>query len=168
MNLTNENLVAGNDDQTYRDEDEVHEEGVVKNRLNRLDLSEAIANTSMPLHDLANMQVDGAEAVFTAIVFDLRQIYIDDDARLAIKNAHVTPLFLVEAAARNTHEKLLRTLTRGNDKGLWVLDPAASTYVHRLSNGSELVVKGATVKVEGAYTRQLTITRRNQTALGVA
>ena len=166
MNSINENLAAVKEDQTYRNEDQVNDESVVKNCIKRFDLSDAVSNTSMPLHQLANMQVDCAEAVFKVTVFDLKQIYIHDDASLAITNAHITPLFLVEAAARNTHEKLLRVLTRGNDKGLYVLDSKASTYVHRLSDGSELVVQGETVEVEGAYTRQLTITCRNESALG--
>jgi hypothetical protein len=63
---------------------------------------------------------------------------------------------------------LLRKLTRGNDKGLLVLDPKVSTYVHRLSDGSELVVQGETVEVNGTYTRRLTISCRNELTQGVA
>ena len=83
-------------------------------------------------------------------------------AKVAIKNAYIMPLFLLEAFAQNYRDHLLRKLTRGNDKGLLVLDPKVSTYVHRLSDGSELVVQGETVEVNGTYTRRLTISCRKE------
>jgi hypothetical protein len=95
-------------------------------------------------------------------VFDPEHVYAHPMAKVAIKNAYIMPLFLIEAFAQNYRDHLLRKLTRGNDKGLLVLDPKVSTYVHRLSDGSELVVQGETFEVNGTYTRRLTISCRKE------
>ena len=136
--------------------------------LERLDMSDAIRDKSLPIHPLSNLSIHCGEAVAHICVFDLEHMYVHPKAKVAIKNAYIMPLFLVEAFAQNYRDHLLRKLTRGNDKGLLVLDPKVSTYVHRLSDGSELVVQGETVEVNGTYTRRLTISCRNELTQGVA
>lgn len=128
----------------------------------RLDLSDATRDKSLSIHQLGSLSIHCGEAVGQMCVFDLEHVYAHTKAKVAIKNAHIMPLFLVEAFAQNYRDHLLRKLTRGNDKGLLVLDPKVSTYVHRLSDGSELVVQGETVEVNGTYTRRLTISCRNE------
>lgn len=132
----------------------------------RLDLSDAIKDESLSIHQLACMHIHGGEAAAEVHVFDLEQVFAHPTAKLAIKRAYISPLFLVEAFAQNYHNRLLRKLTRGNEKGLFVLDPAASTYVHRLRDGAELVVQAETVEVEGTFIRRLTITCRDQIVEG--
>ena len=132
----------------------------------RLDLSEANRDKSLSIHQLGSLSIHRGEAVGHLYVFDLAHVYAHAVAKIAIKNAYITPLFLIEAFAQNYRDHLLRKLTRGNDKGLLVLDPKVSNYVHRLSDGSELVVQGETVDFDGGYIRQLTITCRNDSALG--
>lgn len=134
--------------------------------LERLDLSKAIHDESLSVHQLAYMHIHAGEAVAQVRVFDFEHVYAHPTAKLTIKRAYISPLFLVEAFAQNYQEHLLRKLTRGNEKGLFVLDPAASTYVHRLRDGTELVVQAETVEVEGTYTRRLTITCRDQVMEG--
>ena len=128
----------------------------------RLDLSDATREKSLPIHQLGSLSIHCGEAVGQMCVFDLEHVYAHPMAKVAIKNAYIMPLFLIEAFAQNYRDHLLRKLTRGNDKGLLVLDPKVSTYVHRLSDGSELVVQGETVEVNGTYTRRLTISCRNE------
>ncbi|HRK37285.1 MAG TPA: hypothetical protein PK347_02760 [Burkholderiaceae bacterium] len=134
--------------------------------LERLDLSKAINDESLSIHQLACMQIHAGETVAQVRVFDLEHVFAHPTAKLAIKRAYISPLFLIEAFAQNYRDHLLRKLTRGNDKGLFVLDPAASTYVHRLRDGTDLVVQAETVEVGGTYTRRLTITRRDQVVEG--
>jgi hypothetical protein len=133
-----------------------------------LDLSDATRDKSLSIHQLGSLSIHCGEAVGNVCVFDFEHVYVHTMAKLAIKNAYITPLFLVEAFAQNYRDHLLRKLTRGNDKGLLVLDPKVSTYVHRLSDGSELVVQGETVEVNGTYTRHLTISCRNEQLHGGA
>ena len=128
----------------------------------RLDLSDATRDKSLSIHQLGSLLIHCDEAVGHVCVFDFEHVYAHPMAKVAIKNAYIMPLFLVEAFAQNYRDHLLRKLTRGNDKGLLVLDPKVSTYVHRLSDGSELVVQGETVEVNGTYTRRLTISCRNE------
>ncbi len=134
--------------------------------LEPLDMSDAIRDKSLSIHQLGSLSVHSGEAVGHVRVFDLERVYAHPASKAAIKNAYITPLFLIEAFAQNYRGHLLRKLTRGNDKGLLVLDPKVSTYVHRLSDGSELVVQGETVEVEGTFTRRLTITCREQITEG--
>jgi hypothetical protein len=128
----------------------------------RLDMSDAISDKSLSIHKLCNLSIHCGEAVGNVCVFDPEHVYAHPMAKVAIKNAYIMPLFLIEAFAQNYRDHLLRKLTRGNDKGLLVLDPKVSTYVHRLSDGSELVVQGETFEVNGTYTRRLTISCRNE------
>ena len=128
----------------------------------RLDLSEANRDKSLSIHQLGSLSIHRGEAVGHMYVFDLEHVYAHPVAKIAIKNAYITPLFLIEAFAQNYRDHLLRKLTRGNDKGLLVLDPKVSNYVHRLSDGSELVVQGETVDFDGSYIRRLTISCRNE------
>lgn len=128
----------------------------------RLDMSDANRDKSSSIHQLGSLSIHCGEAVGNVCVFDLEHVYAHPMAKVAIKNAYIMPLFLIEAFAQNYRDHLLRKLTRGNDKGLLVLDPKVSTYVHRLSDGSELVVQGETVEVNGTYTRRLTISCRNE------
>ena len=100
----------------------------------RLDLSEANRDKSLSIHQLGSLSIHRGEAVGHMYVFDLEHVYAHPVAKIAIKNAYITPLFLIEAFAQNYRDHLLRKVTRGNDKGLYVLDPAISTYVHRLSD----------------------------------
>lgn len=130
--------------------------------LERLDMSDANRDKSLSIHQLGNLSIHCGEAVGHVCVFDLEQVYAHPMAIVAIKNAYIMPLFLIEAFAQNYRDHLLRKLTRGNDKGLLVLDPKVSTYVHRLSDGSELVVQGETIEFNGGYTRRLTISCRNE------
>lgn len=132
----------------------------------RLDLSKAIQDESLSIHQLASMQIHSGEAVAQVRVFDFEHVFAHQTAKLAIKRAYITALFLIEAFAQHYHEHLQRKLTRGNEKGLFVLDPKASTYVHRLRDGTELVVQAETVEVEGTCTRRLTITCRDQIVEG--
>jgi hypothetical protein len=134
----------------------------------RLDLSNANHDKSLSIHQLAILPIERSEAIGHVRVFDFEHVYVHPTAKVAIKKAYITPLFLVEAFARNYRDSLLRKLTRGNDKGLLILNPEASTYVHRLSNGNELIVQGETVEVNGTYTRRLTISCRNELTQGVA
>ena len=128
----------------------------------RLDLSDATRDKSLSIHQLGSLSIHCGEAVGNVCVFDFEHVYAHPKAKVAIKNAYIMPLFLVEAFAQNYRDHLLRKLTRGNDKGLLVLDPKVNTYVHRLSDGSELVVQGETVEVNGTHTRRLTISCRNE------
>ena len=132
----------------------------------RLDMSDANRDKSLSIHQLGNLSVHCGEAVGHVCVFDLEHVYAHPTAKAAIKNAYIMPLFLIEAFAQNYRAHLLPKLTRGNDKGLLVLDPKVSTYVHRLSDGSELVVQGETTEVNGAFTRRLTISCRKEQLQG--
>lgn len=134
--------------------------------LERLDLSKTIQDESLSIHQLASMQIHGGEAVAQVCVFNLEHVFAHPTAKLAIKRAYISPLFLIEAFAQNYQEHLMRKLTRGNEKGLFVLDPKASTYLHRLRDGTELVVQAESVEVEGTYTRRLTITCHDQIVEG--
>lgn len=132
----------------------------------RLDLSQKIQDKSLSIHPLAIMPIQRSEVVGQVCVFDLEHVDVHPMAKTAIKNAYITALFLVEAFAQNYRDHLLRKLTRGNEKGLFVLDPEASTYIHRLRDGTDLVVNGETVEVDGTFTRRLTITCREQITEG--
>lgn len=134
----------------------------------RLDLSAEKRDESLSIKRLANLSIQQGEVVAKIRVFDFEQVYLHQNAKSEIKNAYITPLYLIEAYARNYGIKLLRKLTRGNDKGLYVLDPTASTYVHRLSNDSELIVQGESVEFEGKYTRRLIISCRKLQSQGGA
>lgn len=74
--------------------------------------------------------------------------------------------YLIELYANNYVETFFRKATRGNDKGKLILDPTASTFVHRLRDGSKLVVHGETVEAGGTCTRRLTITCREEQTRG--
>lgn len=132
----------------------------------RLDLSDATRDKSLSIHQLGSLSIYCGEAVGNVCVFDFEHVYVHPMAKVAIKNAYIMPLFLIEAFAQNYRDHLLRKLTRGNDKGLLVLDPKVSTYVHRLSDGSQLIVQSETVEVKGIYTRRLTISCREQITEG--
>lgn len=127
----------------------------------RLDLSTVIRDESLSIKRLANLSIHQGEVVGNIRVFDFDQVYIHQNAKSEIKNAYITPLYLIEAYARNNGIKLLRKLSRGNDKGLYVLDSTASTYVHLLNNGRELIVQGENLEIDGKYTRRLTISCRD-------
>ena len=132
----------------------------------RLDFSQKILDKSLSIHQLGMMPIQRSEVVGQVCVFDLERVYVHPRAKTAIKNAYIMPLFLIEAFAQNYRDHLLRKLTRGNEKGLLVMDPEASTYVHRLRDGTEFVVNGETIEVEGTFTRRLTITCREQITEG--
>jgi hypothetical protein len=132
----------------------------------RLDLSKAIQDESLSIHQLAYMHIHAGEAVGQVRVFDFEHVYVHPMAKVAISRAYISSLYLIVAFAQNYQEHLLRKLTRGNEKGLFVLDPKASTYVHPLRDGTVLVVHAETVEVEGTHTRRLTITCHEQIAEG--
>ena len=129
-------------------------------RADRADFSDTMQDTTLSLHQY------GLCAHMT--VFDLSQVHVTQAAKSATKHAYLTELYLIEQYARHYVDALFRTVNRGNDKGLLILNPEASTYVHRLSSGNELIVQGETVEVDGTYTRRLTISCRNELAQGVA
>jgi hypothetical protein len=158
--------LSGSLDKAFATAPQSASKAVYAGALERLDLSNAINDESLSIRQLAYMQIHGDEAVAEVHVFDLKQVYSNVTAKSAIKNAYITELFLIEAFAQSYRDHLFRKLTRGNEKGLFVLDPAASTYVHRLRDGTELVVQAETVEVEGTYTRRLTITCRHQIVEG--
>ena len=136
--------------------------------LRRLDLSRVVADAKSPIHALATVHLNRPEAVMTVTVFDLANVHITPEAKQAINCAYITPLFVIEAFGRYYRDQLLRELTRGNDKGLHVLDPKASRYCHRLNDGSELVVEAETVEGNGENTRSLTISLRSVNEKGEA
>lgn len=132
------------------------------NRAERADLSDAIQDTTLSLHPLAELALYQHGLCAQMKVFDLSQVQVTPAAKSATKHAYLTELYLIEQYARHYVDALLRTVTRGKDKGLLVLDPKASTYVHCLRDGNELIVQGDTIEVNGAYTRRLTISCRNE------
>ncbi len=138
------------------------------NQAERADLSDTIQDTTLSLHLLAELDLHQHGLCAHLRVFDLSQVQVTPAAKSATKHAYLTELYLIEKYACHYVDALLRTVTRGKDKGLLILNPEASTYVHRLRDGNELIVQGETVEVDGTYTRRLTISCRNELAQGVA
>jgi hypothetical protein len=137
-------------------------------RADRADFSDTMQDTTLSLHQLAQQPFHQHGLCAYMTVFDLSQVHVTQAAKSATKHAYLTELYLIEQYARHYVDALFRTVNRGNDKGLLILNPEASTYVHRLSSGNELIVQGETVEVDGTYTRRLTISCRNELAQGVA
>jgi hypothetical protein len=146
----------------------LHIENQPSNFAERVDLSEIVEDTTLSLHPHADHNLQQSTLCAKIEVLNLTQIYATATALLSIKRASQTVPFVIEQYAKNYAAKLFRAASRGNDKGLLVLDPTASTYVHRLSDGNELVVQGETIQVDGEYTRRLTISCRNELTLGVS
>jgi hypothetical protein len=124
----------------------------------KLDLSHALNDSSLSIHKLAVMSVNCAELVGEFRVFDSQTVNVSPDALRAIEQSYLTPLFVIEAFALNYRKKLLRKLTRGNEKGRMILEPIASSYEHPIASGGALVVRAETVENDGQFTRRLTIT----------
>lgn len=143
-----------------------HPQHALRTELKRLDLSAVIDDKSSPIHSIVAAQFNRAEALMSLQVIDLHHVYISSEAKRAINDAYVTPLFVMEAFANYYCENLLRELTRGHEKGHSVLDVKASTFVHRLRQDSELIVRAETVDANGVYVRRLTITCRHEHADG--
>jgi hypothetical protein len=135
-----------------------HIENQTKNYSERVDLSDIVQDTDLSLHPHAEYNLEQRTLCAKIEVFNLTQVYATTTALLSIKRSSQTVPFVIEQYAKNYTTKLFRAASRGNDKGLLVLDPTASTYAHRLSDGNELVVQGETIEVDGNYTRRLTIT----------
>jgi hypothetical protein len=135
-----------------------HIENQTKNYSERVDLSDIVQDTDLSLHPHAEYNLEQSTLCAKIEVFNLTQVSATTTALLSIKRSSQTVPFVIEQYAKNYTTKLFRAASRGNDKGLLVLDPTASTYAHRLSDGNELVVQGETIEVDGNYTRRLTIT----------
>jgi hypothetical protein len=133
-----------------------------------VDLSSMMQDSTLPLHQQAVHRFQQQGVCAEIRVFDLSQVHATPAASAAVKRAFLTPPYLIEQYARHYVSALFRAATRGNDKGKLILDPEASTYVHRLSNGNELVVQGETVEVDGAFTRRLTIACRSELTQGAS
>lgn len=135
-------------------------------RAERADFSDTMQDTTLSLHLLAQQPLHQHGLCAQIKVFDLSEVQVTPAAKSATKHAYLTELYLIEQYARHYVDSLLRTVNRGKDKGLLILNPEASTYVHRLSSGNELIVQGETVEVDGGYTRRLTISCRNESMKG--
>lgn len=134
----------------------------------RLNLADVICDESLSVHRLSRFAIRLHEISADVEVFDLDQVFATPSAKAAIKRAYLTPLFLVEQYARHYTNGVFRPVTRGNDKGRFILDPLASNYVRQLGDGSVLIVKGATIKVDGHATRTLTISCGDLSSAGEA
>lgn len=134
----------------------------------QVDLSDIVQDTTLSLHPHAEHNLQQSTLCAKIEVFNLTQVYATSSALLSIKRASQTVPFVIQQYAKNYAAKLFRAASRGNDKGLLVLDPTASTYVHRLSDCNELIVLGETVEIEGYYTRRLTISCRDEQLHGGA
>ena len=132
----------------------------------RADLSDTIQDTTLSLHLLAELGIHQHGLCAQIKVFDLSQVQVTPAAKSATRHAYLTELYLIEQYARHYADALLRTVTRGKDKGLLILNPDASTYVHRLRDGNDLVVQGETIEINDTYTRRLTISCRNDSMKG--
>lgn len=143
-------------------------ETLALNRAERADFSDTMQDTTLSLHKLAHQALHQHGLCAQMKVFDLSQVVVTPAAKSATKHAYLTELYLIEQYARNYADSLLRTVTRGKDKGLVIVNPEASTYVHRLSSGNELIVQGETVEINGTYTRRLTISCRDEQVQGGA
>lgn len=134
----------------------------------RVDLSDTMRDTSLSLHKQARHRFHLHGLCAQLQVFDWAHVHATPDAMASIKRAYLTVPYLVALYASHYVATLFRTVTRGKDKGLLILDPSACTYVHGLSDGSELVIDGETVQIDGTYTRRLTISCRTQSAQAAA
>ena len=144
----------------------LHIENQTTNYSERVDLSDIVQDTTLSLHPHAEHTLLQSTLCAKIEVFNLTQVYATATALLSIKRASQTVPLVIEQYAKNYVTKLFRAASRGNDKGLLVLDPTASTYAHRLNDGNELVVQGETIEVDGNYTRRLTITCCDKQAQG--
>lgn len=138
------------------------------NNVERVDLTEAKKDTTLSLSKYGQRYVHHDGLLAQVGVYDLDQVFATATALAAIKSGYLTVPYLIELYADNYVDKLFRKATRGNDKGKLILDPEASTFVHQLRDGNELIVKGETVEVNGTYTRRLTISCRDEFAQGGA
>ena len=137
-------------------------------RTERLDLSHSMRDKSLSLHGLSRCAITLQQLSADVHVFDLDHVYATTSAKTAIERAYLTALYLVEQYARHYMKAVFRPVTRGNDKGCLILDESASKYVHPLGDGSTLIVKGATIKLDGHTTRTLTISCGDATGAGGA
>lgn len=127
-----------------------------------VDLSSTIKDSTLSLYQQQKHTFQNHYLCAQIQVFDLSQVHATPDALSAIKRAFLTEPYLIELYALHYVGTLFRAATRGNDKGLLILDPSASTYEHRLRDGSKLVVQGETIDFDGSYTRRLTISYRKE------
>ena len=132
----------------------------------RVDLTETKQDTTLSLAKRRQRYIHQNELLAHIGVYDLDQVFATDTALAAIKSGFLTVPYLIELYADNYVDKLFRKATRGNDKGKLILDPEASTFVHHLRDGNELIVQGETVEVNGTYTRRLTISCCNEKLQG--
>ena len=131
-----------------------------------VDLTEILKDKTYSLHQLAQHTIQSNDLCGHIVVVDLNQVFATDTAITAIKRAYLTIPLLIERYAKRNTELLLRELTRGSKKGLFVVDPRASIYEHFLEKNLSIVVQGETIEVDGANTRRLTITCRNNQIQG--
>lgn len=146
----------------------LHIETGISQHTEHVDLSETKRDSTLSLNKHGQYRVCHDGLLAQIEVYDLDQVFATAQALLAIKTGYLTVPYLVELYANNYVKKVFRMATRGNDKGKLILDPTASTFIHCLRDGTELVVEAKTIEVDEKQTRRLTISCRDQIADGGA
>ena len=130
--------------------------------LKRLDLSAIKADNSLAIHKLLKTQVTYDNIMAHITVIDLDHVYMSDAAALAFSRSYLMPAFLIDKFGTNYKKNIVAVATSGKLKGMRYINSDANEYTHATDDGTDIVVAGKCIELNGKKTRQIHITCRPQ------